>query len=622
MSIIAGAVDWTGAGRAPSDVREMLEVFRRECPDGLQVIERDVCALGLGRLSTTRSDPETEGLTAAPDLLVALDGHLADVDDLRSTLGLDRTSSEADVVAAGFRKWDVELFSRLKGDFAIILWQVETRRLIAARDPFAVRPLFYSSVGQRLALASDPEQMLRASLASVTPDDDVVLDYLLWDMRFTDRSFFRDIRSLPPGHFMVAANGAHVVRRYRPACLTYPALSDRRSCWDQYRVAFHRAVRWSIDSPRPVVAELSGGLDSSSIVCAADRLLALEPSLCPAFVGAAALFPGLDCDEEPFVKAVAAHVRVPIEHWDSTDIAVNELEDVNLARPGARFFLNGGSEGQVAIARHHGARIILSGIGGDQTGMPGGGLRDAVTESRWPDAARILLRRPANDLSKTRRSIWQLAKSFAPAPLRRLTAAFRGPEPRPSWLRAWARSLPRPRPRVEMPEGLRGETHRQVWHALSSGTHAQMMQFAQHHAIRSGIELRFPFLSSDVIASVLSIPSRFWPPPWPGERLHRGILQDILPQAVIERRTKANFSSALAARVRRHLPAIRDIFAAPNLASDRFIDSLAARRVLTAFESAKTPSFWTTYAVWGIATLETWLGAILRYPLRQPSRTP
>ncbi|HXJ21146.1 MAG TPA: asparagine synthase-related protein [Polyangia bacterium] len=622
MSIIAGAVDWTGARRAPGDVREMLATFRRESPDGLKVKERDVCALGLGLLSTTRSDPDTEGLTEAPDLLVALDGHLADVDHLRSTLGLDGTSSEVNVVAEGFRRWDVELFSRLKGDFAVIFWHAETRRLIAARDPFAVRPLFYSDVGQRFALASDPEQLLRASLVSAVPDDDVVLDYLLWDMRFPDRSFFRDIRALPAGHFVVGANGSHSLRRYRAACLTSQSLSDRSSGWEQYRVAFDRAIRRCIDSPRAVVAELSGGLDSSSIVCAADRLLAAEPSICPDFVGAAALFPGLDCDEEPFIRAVADHVRVPVECWDSTDIAVNELEDVTLARPGARFFLNGGSEGQVDIARRHGARVILSGIGGDQTGMPSGGLRDAVTESRWSDAARILIRRPSNDVSKTARSVWRLAKSFAPAPVRRLRASMRSREERPPWLTGWARNLPRPRPRVAMPEELGGEIHRNVWHALSSGTHAQMMAFAQHHAIRSAIELRFPFLSSDVISVVLSIPARFWPPPWPGERLHRGILRNILPQAVIQRRSKANFSSALAARVRRHLPAIRDIFASSNWASEQFVDRAAARRALSVFESSKTPSFWTTYAVWGIATLETWLDAILRYPLRQPSRTP
>jgi hypothetical protein len=347
-------------------------------------------------------------------------------------------------------------------------------------------------------------------------------------------------------------------------------------------------------------------------------LLAVEPDLCPSFVSAAGLFPGLDCDEEPFIEAVAQKVRVPVQCWDATRGPTNELEDVSPGAPGGRVFMNGGSEGQVEIARSRGARAILSGIGGDQTGTSAGTLRDAVVERRWTDVRRILVHRPRATRSTIARSVWKLARSFAPRPLKRLRRATQGTGPRPPWMTSWAQNQPRRRPVVAIPSELTSEVHKQVWHALSSGTHSQMMAYAQHHAIRSAIDMRFPFLDSALIGVVLSIPSRFWPPAWPGERLHREILRDILPQAIVERRTKANFSSALALRVRRNLPAIRVIFATHTWVSDRFVYHRAARAALAQFEQMENPSFWATYAVWAIVTVETWMAAVLRYPVAQP----
>jgi asparagine synthase (glutamine-hydrolysing) len=617
LSIIAGMVDWSCTGAERAVTGAMLAVFRQQCPDGVEVRHADICALGIGLLKTTRSTAQSHGLSESGDILIAIEGRLSGAGDLRTTLGIGSAATDAESVAEGFRRWDVEVFSHLRGDFAVLIWERKSRRLIAARDPFATRPLFYAARQMRCALASDPEQIMATGLVPLAPDDDMVLDYLMWDMRLSDRSFIRDVKALPPGQVLVVTDGEPRLSPYRPACLTLTALSERQECWERYRVAFDGAVRSSIESSHPVVAELSGGLDSTSIVCAADRLLEVEPDLCPSFISAAGLFPGLDCDEAPFIEAVARTVRVPVQRWDATRGCVDELENVSPAVPGGRVFMNGGSEGQVEIARSHGARIIVSGIGGDQTGTSAGTLRDAVAEGRWADARRILLDRPGATRSTIARSVWKLARSFAPTALKRIRRATRRNGPRPPWMTRWAQDQPRSRPMVAMPPELKSEVHRQAWQALVSPKHSQMMAYAQHHAIRSAIDLRFPFLDSDLVGGVLSIPPRYWPPAWPGERLHREILRDLLPPAIVRRRTKANFSSALAVRVRRHLPAIRDIFAKHSWASERFVDPRAARAALSHFEQTETPSFWATYAVWAIVTLETWMAAVLRYPVAQ-----
>ena len=81
-----------------------------------------------------------------------------------------------------------------------------------------------------------------------------------------------------------------------------------------------------------MLLQLSGGLDSSSIVCAADWILQEGGSdLCP--VAVAALHPGLACDEEPFIRAVSEQIRFPTETWDGTLTDVDELVDVPVAAP-------------------------------------------------------------------------------------------------------------------------------------------------------------------------------------------------------------------------------------------------------------------------------------------------
>jgi Asparagine synthase len=117
-----------------------------------------------------------------------------------------------------------------------------------------------------MLIATDPEQILASGLASVEPDDAMVMDYLLWDIHHVDRSFLRDIRALAPGY-----------------CLEAGSLEEAR---EEFQRVFMRALEVRIRSSYPVVAQLSGGLDSTSIVCAADRLLAEKPHVCPRFVAA------------------------------------------------------------------------------------------------------------------------------------------------------------------------------------------------------------------------------------------------------------------------------------------------------------------------------------------------
>jgi len=505
------------------------------------------------------------------------------------------------------------MFGSLRGNFATVVWDQTAKRMVAARDCMGIRPLYYVASKEYLAIASDPEQMLAARLTSRTVDREMVLDYLLWDARFTDRTFFQEIRALPGGHLLIAEEDRCNVRRFSTQALDGVRLPSQSEYWKEYRRRFFDSVSTCIRSHAPVVLELSGGLDSSSIVCAADKIAHEYGAAAPELIAAAGRYPGLACDETPFISAVAERIRIPVECWDATRNSVNELDSTSIAVPGGRYFTFAGTEGQIEIMLARRATVLVSGLGGDQIGISAGAIRDAVTELRWQDAARMIFRWPRADARFTARIMLALVRSFSPPSVRVLSHRYGPIGARPFWLSRWARNYRRLRPDPYYPASLESEVHRRNWRAISSGPHALSMMYLQHYAVRRDIDIRFPFLDLDLVSLALSVPARYWPPPWPCERLHRGILGDLLPTAVFERRTKANFQAALDLRVRRHLPGIRDLVMVGPWLCEEFVDRGGARRLLEMVEKGDANDLGQIHGLWAVATLEAWMRGILGY---------
>jgi asparagine synthase (glutamine-hydrolysing) len=563
-----------------------------------------------------RGDAMEPGQSAAlfndGELWIVLDGRL-EWDRTEAVSGDEyRPASDAELVLRSYRHRGAAFLEHLYGDFALAIWDHRSRTLIAARDTFGVRPLYYAAGAYGLALASDPEQLLTLPFLSRAIDPDMVIDYLLWDPIRTDRSFFAGIRAVPGNHSISAQRGQTRIMRYASPALRVRIEPSRDSYYEAFRRAFELAVARSL-APGPVVAELSGGLDSSCIVSVADSLLRSTPALSVSVAAASARYPGLPTDEGEYIRAVAERLAIPARSWDATRGTVDELqEDRSLAVPGGRFATFGGTEGQLDVMREFGARVLVSGLGGDQVGSSSGAIRDAVTELRWGDAVRMIQGWPSQDRLATPKIIWALARSFAPVSFRRWRGRFR--QRPPAWLSRWARSRVRPPADPIVATELPTEIGRRNWRSLQSGLHAMTMTYVNQYALRRGITFRYPFLDLDVVSRAMSIPARYWPPPWPFERLHRGILADVLPPEIVKRRSKATFDAALHARVRRHLPTIRElVVGGAEWACAQFVDRKAATHVLRSFEALESPGLATTYGLWAIATLEAWMRRILRY---------
>lgn len=612
MVAIAGSIAWSGSARTLDPIHAMLAALKGT---GARVVrEPGGAALGCVGAEGEALEDVGEVVVERLPLQAVVDARLDNRGWLLEALDLPPDTRDSIIVAAAYRRWGTAFPSRLRGDFAIVIWDPDARQFVAARDPFGIRPLCYASIDGKTLIASDPEQILATGAVEPIPDDVSVVAFLHWQVAGHERSFFRDIRRVPGGHVLVV--GASTVRLadYRNVQIPTVAFRTREDMWTELRDELTRSVRARLRSSGPVVMQLSGGVDSSSIACLADGAWTSDAGLCPSLRAVSAVHTGFPSDESRFIRAVANQVRFPVETWEGIGTNIRELEEVPVWAPGARYVMTGGTEGDVEIARRIGAHVMLSGVGGDQFGTPEGAIEDAVREHRWSDALGFLLNEPGVTPRSVLRKALSAAKSLSPPWLQSLHSSRRTEEQRPKWLAPWAQALDDEQ--ANEPSALPsvgGHLQRTRWKGLLHPRLVGLIELGQQHSLRWGVERRYPFLDWDLVMFVLAIPAELWPAPWPQERLHREALQDVLPGLVARRRTKAMFASTMAHRVRAQMGSIRDLLGASPWLSERYIDRSAIQREIRALLKAPNPTFATTWAVWATACVEAWLRVLSDY---------
>lgn len=220
-------------------------------------------------------------LHAGPYVAI-LDGTIDNCEELSLALEDDVAPQHSQdtmrLLIAGYTKWGLDLPKHLIGEFAIILWDSRESCLFAARDPLGVRPLFYSVVEGEILLGSQLRQVLNpATLSLDALDREYVANLLASPLAFGERTAFRHVKRLRAGHTLLASRGRIQTLPYWDLEVDEETQcsSDAR-CFAEFRNLFEQAVSAYLSTPGRVWAELSGGLDSSSIVSMAARLGAGE----------------------------------------------------------------------------------------------------------------------------------------------------------------------------------------------------------------------------------------------------------------------------------------------------------------------------------------------------------
>src|SRR5207302_2313964 len=240
--------------------------------DGFGEFDDGIVALAARRLSII--DLETGDQPIANEdgtIQVVQDGEIYNYRELRSELERAghrfRTHGDTEVLLHLYEQHGDGFAERLRGMFAVAIWDAPRRRLVLARDRFGIKPLYYREEGGELAFASELRALPRGEI-----DLDAVESFLAFNSIPAPLTIFREVRKLPAGHVLLWEGGRVRLERYaRPA----PALTgdvredDEAELVEELRSRLRDSVRAHLVSDVPVGVLLSGGVDSSFLAALA-----------------------------------------------------------------------------------------------------------------------------------------------------------------------------------------------------------------------------------------------------------------------------------------------------------------------------------------------------------------
>lgn len=276
---VGGPVGTAGTLEAQARVRRMTAALASRGPDGAGLVAMDSIVLGHRRLSILElSDAGAQPMQVATEgPVVTYNGEIYNHHELRGRLNYDvtvkwRGHSDTEVVLHAYRTWGLRGLKQLEGIFALALWDPAAKRLILMRDRLGIKPLYWGHSTLGLAFGSEIKAVLAAGGIDTAMDDQAFREYLWFGNTHEDRTFYRGVRQLPPGHWLIAEGGKTRVEPWFriEEWLEEPPTAHRfEHAVPLVRDAIDAAVKRQLMADVPIGVFLSGGIDSSAIAAAA-----------------------------------------------------------------------------------------------------------------------------------------------------------------------------------------------------------------------------------------------------------------------------------------------------------------------------------------------------------------
>ncbi len=609
MCGLCGVVD-LGRPAETETVSRMAAALDHRGPDGDGSFADDGVALGFRRLAIIDLSDAGMQPFASDDgtLQLVHNGEIYNYRELRSELEGHghrfRSQSDTEVIVRAYEEWGDDCVRRFNGMWALALWDGPRQRLFCSRDRFGVKPFYYSWDGGRLAFASELKAFRAAG--ALEPHLPAVRDFLEQGyVDHTDDTFFAGIRKLPPAHSLVVDERGLRLSRYWEL---EPRDVDGDSA-DAVRELFLDAVRLRLRSDVPVGTCLSGGIDSSAIVCAVDHLLRTEAENARP-VGDrqrtfTAFFEERGFDERPFAEAVVAQTRSQ-PHW--VTFGSSELVDVlpSIVRTQDEPF---GSTSIVAqwfvmrAAREAGLKVMLDGQGADEIlagyhGYFGPFFADLLRSGQLRElGAELRAYRTVHGAGVGTTAV-ALARPFLPE---RVRWAARGR------VRGGSALVhpDLPATSAEHANGFDGGYLRRQMHLiLTRRGLPELLHYEDRNSMAHSLEARVPFLDYRLVELLFSLGA--------GDLIERGktkavlrrALGDLLPPVVRDRVDKLGFVTPEAAWLRGELGDFAaDVFASREFRDRGFVNADAARQSL---ERHRTGERAAGFELWRALCVELW----------------
>ena len=632
MSGIAGVVRFERELSDDSTVSDLLRGLEHRALDGSITQRHGRAEFGYAHAALRRNHPASDHIDfcARTNRLIVVDACLHNARELAEACGLasvrdSQAVSIAQVLLAAHEKWGVHLANKLRGDFALVIWDPETKEVYAARDAFGCRPLFVAHRPGEFAFASEVQSLVEAGFVELKPNMAALSDFIVHSThRAFEQTFVHGVKRVRAGHYAVIGSSGMTQVRYWPV----PGIALNVGPDDQEELAsgFRRMLKASVAAnmasvDRPLAIELSGGYDSSAITLLAGEHLAGSPRTASTHL-VSFVYPGLTCDESRYSEAVAActpfpHVKIP-----APSLATAALGFAASAQHGCSPVIDPSwprTQAWGQALRSLNARVAFTGIGGDDLSWdPDYTLAHAFEGRYFRAAVETLRSRQEPSAREKAMALRRLAGVIARKALRRVAPAPSRQVDFLQNLEPWVRRDRLSRDRAAFPPNLNPDELAVTWGNrataelvswLISPAFLGAMEFLELHASRQGVTLKHTFLDRNLVDWVLRrMADRQHGYPWRIKSLLLQALKGDWPDLLLSRGSKAAFDEYFFTAY--EAPAVE---IANNVhCSERLIDwkevALARAAIEPLIRSGKAPGFFgQSRAMWIPVGIETWL---------------
>ena len=596
MSIIFGIRNPRGRAVDEPALASLAQLTNRYAPDGTFTRVIPPIGLGIQQFHThVRSNLESKPASDDHGNTVALDGRLDNYRELCELLGLPASyTSDSVIVLHAFERWGEDSFSNLVGEWAIALWSARDKSLYLARDHAGTRTLYFEQIGERILWSTYLDTFFADGVVR-QPDHDYISAYLS-SQPTSQRTPYRGITGVAPGHFarfrddrVICKAHWHCAARSR---VRYKSDLDYE---EHFLKLFRQSVERRTEPGTATVAELSGGMDSTSIVCMSDTIR----TGCSGeqLLDTVSYFDDSDPDwnECPYFEAVERHRGKSGIHVNTSYLR-RTFDPVDPCL--ATYFFPGADTSTVrretdflksTEARPY--RAILSGIGGDEVlgGVPTPypELADYLIAGRFHK----LLRRSLQWALANRRPLAQLLFETARFLPELYTPRFAGRTVRPPWIlkRQGSRHSACGGTGTTLAERFKLAPS-QISTALTWNVLIETLP-SLHPAALYRLEYRYPYLDRDLVEFLIAIPRDQLVRPGRRRSLMRRALKNIVPEEILERRRKAFQLRAPLAALNSHAESIESMFSSSFTASFLPLDIAALIDSFRTTLSGATPQF-------------------------------
>ena len=578
MSVQFGVLHFDGSPVDQQYIGKVQSVIAPYGPDGGRAYINNSIGVLYGAFETTKeSHRETQPYVSASRVVTTWDGRLDNREELIGLLegNVGDEPTDVAIVAASYERWGAHCFHRLIGDWAVSIWDPRDQTLILGKDFLGSRQLYYSLETNRVTWCSVLDPLAVCVNRAPSLNEEYIAGWL-WSYPALHLTPYVGIQSVPASTCVLIRHGVPRVQNhwaFDPESIT--VYHDDQAYEEHFRTVFFESVRRRLRSDTPVLAELSGGMDSSSIVCVGDLLMAQGRS--PARrLDTISYYDDQEAswNEFPFFTIVEQRRERAGFHLDvGRNGGLASLDCKNMiAVPGYDQRGIEVEKERVVCFKSNGNRILLSGVGGDEFmgGVPSPvpELADLLTAGR--------LGQFGSQLKK-----WSLVKKRSAVHLLKETLAMASP---------W-QALPVSH-NNEMPRWLRREFINRN-RAAFTADRRNFRPWRMRPSFQSGLmtldvlraqigtpclpwlgiyDTTYPYLDRDLVAFSLSSPCDQLLRPGQRRSLMRRALKCIVPSEILNRKRKAFVSRRPLVCIASEWKAIEALIKNSRLADLGFVD--------------------------------------------------